>query len=69
MSTRSESVLDHIAVYLQFFKPTTWREFFVAEVLADARPHHKERLHDNQPEWTRCTRGAQQEGTAQRELL
>ncbi len=36
----------------------------VAEALVDARRHHKERLHDNQPEWTRGMRGMQQEATA-----
>ncbi len=30
----------------------------MAEALADARRHHKERLHDNQPEWERHERGA-----------
>ncbi len=28
MPTRSESILDHIAVYPRFFKPRVWREFF-----------------------------------------
>jgi hypothetical protein len=36
----------------------------VAEVLADTRRHHKERLHDNQPEWARGMRGLQQEALA-----
>ncbi len=65
---RSESILDHIAVYLRFFKHTAWREFLVAEALADARRHHKEMLHNNQPEWMRGMRGAQQEATVQQEL-
>ncbi len=37
-------------------------------VLADVRHCHEERLHDNQPEWTRGTRGAQQEAMVQQEL-
>jgi hypothetical protein len=48
--------------------PLLGESSLVAEALADARCHHKERLHDNQPEWRRCTRGAQQEATAQQEL-
>ncbi len=39
----------------------------MAEALADARRRHEERVHDNQPEWTRGTRGAQEETTARRE--
>ncbi len=39
----------------------------MAEVLADARHHHEERLHNNQPQWTRCTRGAQQEAMVRQE--
>ncbi len=40
----------------------------VSESLADTRHHHEERLHDNQPAWTRGTRGTQQEAMAQQEL-
>ncbi len=40
----------------------------MVEALADARRHHKERLHNNQPEWTRGSRGAQQEAMARLEL-
>ncbi len=39
----------------------------MAEAPADARCHHKEMLHDNQPEWTRGMRGAQQEATTRQE--
>jgi hypothetical protein len=39
----------------------------VAEALADPRQCHEERLHDNQPEWTRCMRGEQRKAMVQRE--
>jgi hypothetical protein len=39
----------------------------VAEALADARHHPKKRLHDNQLDWTRFTRGAQLEVMVRRE--
>jgi hypothetical protein len=47
-------------------RSTPWlgESSLVAEALADARHCHKERLHDNQPEWMRGTRGAQQESEA-----
>jgi hypothetical protein len=40
----------------------------LAEVLADVRHLNEERLHNNQPEWTRGTRGMQPEAMAQRDL-
>jgi hypothetical protein len=47
--------------------PLLGESSLVAEALADVRRHCEERLHNNQPEWTRGMRGVQLEAMLQRE--
>jgi hypothetical protein len=66
-------IVASLASYTQFgfiiiSSPQLGENSSVAEELADMRRHHEERLHNNQPEWTRGTRGAQQEALVQQEL-
>ncbi len=65
-------IVSSLASYTQFgitikINPWLGESSSVAEALADARRHHEERLHDNQPEWMRGTRGVQPKGMAQQE--
>ncbi len=48
--------------------PRLGESSLVAEALADARNYHEERLHNNQPEWTRGIIGVQPDAMAQQVL-